>query len=81
MDVRAIGAKPAMTVAEAQRRVEAFLTGRMVEALRAIQYRGQLYWRTDIAQMTRYFMLEMVRFGVTLSPAPPAAQSDDGRLA
>ena len=41
----------------------------------------QLYWRTDIAQMTRYFMLEMVRFGVTLSPAPPAAQSDDGRLA
>jgi len=41
----------------------------------------QLYWRTDIAQMTRYFMLEMVRFGVTLSPALPAAQSDDGRLA
>jgi hypothetical protein len=31
--------------------------------------------------MTRYFMLEMVRFGVTLSPALPAAQSDDGRLA
>ena len=41
----------------------------------------QLYWRTDSVQMTRYFMPEMVRFGVTLSPAPPAAQSDDGRLA
>jgi hypothetical protein len=28
----------------------------------------QLYWRTDIVQMTRYFMLEMRRGGVTLSP-------------
>jgi hypothetical protein len=28
----------------------------------------QLYWRTDIVQMTRYFMLEMQRYGVTLSP-------------
>ena len=27
----------------------------------------QLYWRTDIVQMTRYFMLEMVRFGVKLT--------------
>lgn len=27
------------------------------------------YWRTDIVQMTRYFMLEMRRFGVRLSPA------------
>ena len=29
----------------------------------------QLYWRTDIVQMTRYFMLEMRRCGVRLSPA------------
>ena len=28
----------------------------------------QLYWRTDIVQMTRYFMLEMRRCGVALSP-------------
>jgi hypothetical protein len=28
----------------------------------------QLYWRTDIVQMTRYFMLEMKRLEVTLSP-------------
>jgi hypothetical protein len=28
----------------------------------------QLYWRTDIVQMTRYFMLEMQRFGVRLAP-------------
>lgn len=28
----------------------------------------QLYWRTDIVQMTRYFMLEAVRCGLTLSP-------------
>jgi hypothetical protein len=28
----------------------------------------QLYWRTDIVQMTRYFMLEMKRLQVTLSP-------------
>ena len=28
----------------------------------------QLYWRTDIVQMTRYFMLEARRCGVTLSP-------------
>jgi hypothetical protein len=28
----------------------------------------QLYWRTDIVQMVRYFMLEMQRFGVKLSP-------------
>ena len=41
----------------------------------------QLCWRTDIVQMTRYFMLEMVRFGVKLSPTRRAAQSDDGRLA
>ncbi len=28
----------------------------------------QLYWRTDILQMTRYFMLEMKRLEVTMSP-------------
>jgi hypothetical protein len=28
----------------------------------------QLYWRTDIVQMTRYFMLEAQRCGVALSP-------------
>ena len=28
----------------------------------------QLYWRTDIVQMTRYFILEMRRTGVLLSP-------------
>jgi len=28
----------------------------------------QRYWRTDIVQMTRYFMLEAVRCGLTLSP-------------
>lgn len=35
----------------------------------------QLYWRTDIVQMTRYFMLEMQRFGVKLSPAGPIGKS------
>jgi hypothetical protein len=30
--------------------------------------RRQLYWRTDIVQMTRYFMLEARRCGVPLSP-------------
>jgi hypothetical protein len=28
----------------------------------------QLYWRTDIVQMTRHFMLEAIRCGVQLSP-------------
>src|SRR5438270_4022874 len=28
----------------------------------------QLYWRTDIVQMTRYYMLEAARCGVKLSP-------------
>jgi hypothetical protein len=28
----------------------------------------QLFWRTDIVQMTRYFMLEMIRSGIRLSP-------------
>jgi hypothetical protein len=28
----------------------------------------QLYWRTDIIQMTRYYMLEAARCGVRLSP-------------
>src|SRR4051812_13098 len=28
----------------------------------------QLYWRTDIVQMTRYFMIEARRFGIDLSP-------------
>lgn len=28
----------------------------------------QLYWRTDIVQMTRYFMLEAARCGIVLSP-------------
>lgn len=28
----------------------------------------QLYWRTDIVQMTRYYMLEAARCGVCLSP-------------
>ena len=28
----------------------------------------QLYWRTDIVQMTRYFMIEAARCGVHLSP-------------
>lgn len=28
----------------------------------------QLYWRTDIAQMTRYYMLEAARCGIRLSP-------------
>jgi hypothetical protein len=28
----------------------------------------QLYWRTDIVQMTRYFMLEAGRSGIRLSP-------------
>src|SRR6266849_6358117 len=38
-DVHGSGAKPGMTVAEAQRRVEAFLTGQMVEAPRSIENR------------------------------------------
>jgi hypothetical protein len=37
--------------------------------------------RTDIVQMTRYFVLEMVRLGVKLAPTRRAAQFDDGRLA
>ena len=28
----------------------------------------QLYWRTDIVQMTRYYMLEAARAGIGLSP-------------
>jgi hypothetical protein len=28
----------------------------------------QLYWRTDIVQMTRYYMLEAARCGIGLSP-------------
>jgi hypothetical protein len=28
----------------------------------------QLYWRTDIVQMTRYFMIEAVHSGIRLSP-------------
>jgi len=28
----------------------------------------QLYWRTDIVQMTRYYMLEATRCGIGLSP-------------
>lgn len=28
----------------------------------------QQYWLTDIVQMTRYFMIEMQRFGIRLSP-------------
>ncbi len=28
----------------------------------------QLYWRTDIVQMTRYYMLEAARIGIALSP-------------
>ena len=36
----------------------------------------QMYWRIDIVQMTRYFMLEMQRFGVRLAPADGAT---DGR--
>ena len=28
----------------------------------------QLYWRTDIVQMTRYYMLEAARAGIRLSP-------------
>jgi hypothetical protein len=28
----------------------------------------QLYWRTDIVQMTRYYMLEAARSGIRLSP-------------
>jgi hypothetical protein len=28
----------------------------------------QLYWRTDIVQMTRYYMIEAARCGVRLSP-------------
>jgi len=44
-------------------------------------YLSLTHWRTDIVQMTRSFMLEMVRFGVKLAPARGAAQSDDGRLA
>jgi hypothetical protein len=28
----------------------------------------QLYWRTDIVQMTRYYMIEAIRSGIRLSP-------------
>jgi hypothetical protein len=28
----------------------------------------QLYWRTDIVQMTRYYMIEAARSGIRLSP-------------
>ncbi len=28
----------------------------------------KLYWRTDIVQMTRYYMLEATRCGIRLSP-------------
>jgi hypothetical protein len=28
----------------------------------------QLYWRTDIVQMTRYYMIESGRSGIRLSP-------------
>ena len=28
----------------------------------------QLYWRTDIVQMTRYYMIEAGRSGIRLSP-------------
>ena len=28
----------------------------------------QLYWRTDIAQMTRYYLIEAARSGIRLSP-------------
>src|SRR5467141_3414550 len=28
----------------------------------------QLYWRTDIVQMTRYYMIEAARCGIRLSP-------------
>ena len=28
----------------------------------------QLYWRTDIVQMTRYYMIEAARSGIHLSP-------------
>jgi hypothetical protein len=28
----------------------------------------QLYWRTDIVQMTRYYMIEVARSGIRLSP-------------
>jgi hypothetical protein len=28
----------------------------------------QLYWRTDIVQMTRYYMVEAARSGIHLSP-------------
>jgi len=28
----------------------------------------QLYWRTDIVQMTRYFMIEAALAGIRLSP-------------
>jgi hypothetical protein len=130
-----------LTIAEAQRRTELFLTSQMFEALHAVEYelpsfdtearevqladvarsrveirhvRGasdatylvnafgnellmrlqlnvhrlvvvyrvpeldaledelqQLYWRTDIAQMTRYYMIEAARGGIRLSPRRP----------
>jgi hypothetical protein len=28
----------------------------------------QLYWRTDIVQLTRYYMIEAARSGIRLSP-------------
>ena len=34
----------------------------------------QLYWRTDIVQMTRYYMLEAARCGVQLSPRRAASR-------
>jgi hypothetical protein len=30
--------------------------------------RQQLYWRTDIVEMTRYYMLEVARCGIRLLP-------------
>ncbi|SRR5260221_2279070 len=41
----------------------------------------QMYWCIDIVQMTRYFMLEMRRFGVRLSPARHGAESMPSALA
>jgi hypothetical protein len=37
----------------------------------------QLYWRTDIVQMTRYYMLEAARCGVRLSPRQAVFQSEN----
>jgi hypothetical protein len=38
----------------------------------------QLYWRTDIAQMTRYYIIEAVRSGIRLSHAAPGSQCSVG---